>query len=51
MTFACGLEGSEAGNAEALESQIMAVIQDIADNGVAEDCSCFGPTPTGTEPS
>jgi Zn-dependent M16 (insulinase) family peptidase len=32
--FACGLEGSEAEHADAVEALIMGVLQDIADNGI-----------------
>ncbi len=34
LVFVCGLEGSEEARTEQLEQQVMAVIGDIADNGV-----------------
>ncbi len=35
--FACGLEGSEAENADAVEALIMGVLEDIVENGVAKE--------------
>ncbi len=35
MAFVCGLEGSNADNAEAVEALIIEVLQDVAKNGVA----------------
>jgi len=35
--FACGLEGSEVENADAVEALIMGVLEDVADNGVPKD--------------
>lgn len=37
MLFVCGLEGSEAERAEAVEQLILDVFTDIADNGVAQE--------------
>jgi hypothetical protein len=37
MVFACGLEGSEAHHAQALEEQVLAVVQDVATRGVAHE--------------
>lgn len=34
MSFMCGLEGSRAENAEALETLVFSVLQDVADKGV-----------------
>ena len=35
--FACGLEGSEADNADAVEALIMGVLEDIVDNGIPKE--------------
>ena len=37
MTFACGLEGSEAKHADAVEALIFKVIEDVAENGVEQE--------------
>ncbi len=37
MAFACGLEGSEAGNEAELESEILAVLAKVAEEGVAKE--------------
>jgi len=37
LTFVCGIEGSEAHNAEAIENLILDVIRDVADNGVPQE--------------
>ncbi len=36
LTFVCGLEGSEAAHTEQLEQQVLAVFEEIANNGVAQ---------------
>ncbi len=37
MAFACGLEGSEPGTEEAMEAEIMAVLHEVAENGVEKE--------------
>ena len=37
MSFMCGVEGSSEEQAEAVESLVMSVIQDVADNGVPQE--------------
>jgi Zn-dependent M16 (insulinase) family peptidase len=37
MAFACGLEGSEPGNEEAMEAEIMAVLHKVAEHGVEKE--------------
>lgn len=37
MVFVCGLEGSEAEHAEALEELVLGVLHEVADNGVEPD--------------
>ena len=37
MAFACGLEGSEPGMEEALEAEIFAVLEKVAEDGVEKD--------------
>ncbi len=37
MVFVCGIEGAEADRREALEDLVLQVVQDVADNGVAQD--------------
>ncbi len=36
MSFMCGLEGSEAENADELEKLVLSVLQDVAENGVEQ---------------
>ena len=36
MSFMCGLEGSEAENADQMEALVLKVLQDVADNGVEQ---------------
>ncbi len=35
MVFSCGLEGSEADRADAVEAEILSLLQEVAENGVA----------------
>ena len=37
MVFVCGLEGSEADNADALEQMVLGVITDVAEKGVSHE--------------
>ncbi len=37
MAFACGLEGSNPGSAEAFEQEVIAVLEEVAENGVAKE--------------
>ncbi|WP_019531487.1 insulinase family protein [Dasania marina] len=37
LTFVCGLEGTEARHAEAVEQLILATLQEVADNGVPQE--------------
>ncbi len=37
MAFACGLEGSEPGNEEALEAEIFSVLEKVAEEGVEKE--------------
>ncbi len=37
MCFMCGIEGSEPGDAEAFEKLVIDVLQDVAENGVAQE--------------
>lgn len=37
MAFACGLEGSNPGSAEAFEQEMFAVLNDVAETGVAKE--------------
>lgn len=36
LTFVCGIEGSNADNADAFEQQVLDTLQDVADNGVPQ---------------
>lgn len=37
LCFVCGIEGSEADRAEDLEKMVLAVLQDVADNGIPQE--------------
>ncbi len=37
LCFVCGIEGSEANRAEDLEQMVLAVLQDVADNGIPQE--------------
>ncbi|MEH6617360.1 MAG: insulinase family protein, partial [Porticoccus sp.] len=37
LCFVCGIEGSEADRAEDLEQMVLAVLQDVADNGIPQE--------------
>jgi len=37
MSFVCGLEGSSAENADALEALVLGVLQEVADKGIPKD--------------
>lgn len=37
MVFCCGLEGSEAGHADAVEALVLQVVEQLADEGIAQD--------------
>ena len=37
MTFVCGIEGSDPGSEEALEAEIMGVLEKVAEEGVAKE--------------
>ncbi|PLW69013.1 insulinase family protein [Pseudohalioglobus lutimaris] len=37
MVFVCGIEGSEAEHADALEEMVLSVLNDVAENGIGED--------------
>ena len=37
LTFVCGVEGAKAENVDAIEQQILATLQDVADNGVPQE--------------